>query len=353
LALGMPAEMRDYSAVPDILEDLGVRSVQLMTNNPYKVDQLRSFGVKVAGREPLCIVPKSEVTSRYLETKRARMGHDLSAPAALPQDPAAQALISTVRAEILEHLSKVNIQRPWTVLSFATSMDGFIGGLREQQGADALPEEKCAVSLSGEASAVFTHHLRGAVDAILVGVGTVCTDDPRLDVREEGAGPSPRPVVLDSRCRTPPTCKLLQYRPDGGRDSTIILCTRSSNSFAQAVRAQALEAAGAILVWCQADDQGRVCLEDAWRQLWALGVRSLMVEGGATIIQTLLARGNGGAEVDRSQEAKGLVDRIIITQAPKILGQGVSWAGGASACSSLQEVSSFTLDDDAIFTGKP
>ncbi|MEU0396683.1 bifunctional 3,4-dihydroxy-2-butanone-4-phosphate synthase/GTP cyclohydrolase II [Streptomyces sp. NPDC006208] len=76
LELGLPADARDYAAGAQILDDLGVRSVRLMTNNPDKVSALVRFGITVLGREPMP-VQAGEHNLRYLRTKRDRMGHDL------------------------------------------------------------------------------------------------------------------------------------------------------------------------------------------------------------------------------------------------------------------------------------
>jgi 3,4-dihydroxy 2-butanone 4-phosphate synthase/GTP cyclohydrolase II len=76
LELGLPADARDYAAGAQILEDLGVRSVRLMTNNPDKTDALVRHGLKVTDREPMP-VQAGEHNLRYLRTKRDRMGHDL------------------------------------------------------------------------------------------------------------------------------------------------------------------------------------------------------------------------------------------------------------------------------------
>ncbi|OIK00570.1 bifunctional 3,4-dihydroxy-2-butanone-4-phosphate synthase/GTP cyclohydrolase II [Streptomyces colonosanans] len=76
LELGLPADARDYAAGARILQDLGVRGVRLMTNNPDKTDALLRHGLKVTGREPTP-VQAGEHNFRYLRTKRDRMGHDL------------------------------------------------------------------------------------------------------------------------------------------------------------------------------------------------------------------------------------------------------------------------------------
>ncbi|MDR6690367.1 3,4-dihydroxy 2-butanone 4-phosphate synthase/GTP cyclohydrolase II [Microbacterium sp. 1154] len=74
LALGLPADARDYAAAAGILADLGVEKVRLLTNNTDKVAQLRGFGLDVIEQVPL-LVGVGPNNHQYLETKRDRMGH--------------------------------------------------------------------------------------------------------------------------------------------------------------------------------------------------------------------------------------------------------------------------------------
>jgi 3,4-dihydroxy 2-butanone 4-phosphate synthase/GTP cyclohydrolase II len=78
LHLGFEPDLRDYSAAIAILEDLGVRSVRLLTNNPGKIAALEQSGIRLAGRVPL-VAPPTDHNRDYLETKRLRMGHLLAA----------------------------------------------------------------------------------------------------------------------------------------------------------------------------------------------------------------------------------------------------------------------------------
>ncbi|WP_327319167.1 GTP cyclohydrolase II [Streptomyces sp. NBC_01235] len=76
VALGFPVDARDYKVAADILRDLGVRSVRLMSNNPRKREALVDNGIKVAEEVPLLIEPcESNIT--YLRTKRERLDHRL------------------------------------------------------------------------------------------------------------------------------------------------------------------------------------------------------------------------------------------------------------------------------------
>jgi 3,4-dihydroxy 2-butanone 4-phosphate synthase/GTP cyclohydrolase II len=78
VALGLPADARDYGAAVAILDDLGARRIRLLTNNPEKVSQLEARGIEVAERVGL-VVGATEQNRRYLDTKRDRMGHVLPA----------------------------------------------------------------------------------------------------------------------------------------------------------------------------------------------------------------------------------------------------------------------------------
>ncbi len=75
-ALGLPDDSREYGAAAAMLRHLGVRSVQLMTNNPEKVDALRALGMVVRERRPV-IIEANPFSAAYLATKRDRMRHEL------------------------------------------------------------------------------------------------------------------------------------------------------------------------------------------------------------------------------------------------------------------------------------
>lgn len=77
LELGLPADARDYGTGAQILADLGIRSMRLLTNNPDKRAGLEGYGLTIAERVPLIVLPNDHNAS-YLRTKQSRMGHDLS-----------------------------------------------------------------------------------------------------------------------------------------------------------------------------------------------------------------------------------------------------------------------------------
>lgn len=86
LALGLPADAREYGAAAAILRELGLTSIRLLSNNPEKAAQLERHGIAIAAREPL-VVGVGDFNEGYLETKRDRMGHVL--PERIAQDASA------------------------------------------------------------------------------------------------------------------------------------------------------------------------------------------------------------------------------------------------------------------------
>jgi 3,4-dihydroxy 2-butanone 4-phosphate synthase/GTP cyclohydrolase II len=75
--LGFPADLRDYGIGAQILVDLGIREIRLLTNNPKKIVGLEGYGLKVAERVPI-EVPPNAVNEKYLDTKRLKLGHFLN-----------------------------------------------------------------------------------------------------------------------------------------------------------------------------------------------------------------------------------------------------------------------------------
>ena len=133
-------------------------------------------------------------------------------------------------------------------------------------------------TLSSAESLAFTHRLRGAHDGILAGIGTVLADDPLLSVRL-AAGRQPRPVILDTRLRTPPSARLLA-RTD--RSPWIF------HGEAPGDAARELAARGARLFRVRETGSG-LDLDEVLAALAAEGIRSLMVEGGALVLRAFIA----------------------------------------------------------------
>jgi 3,4-dihydroxy 2-butanone 4-phosphate synthase/GTP cyclohydrolase II len=76
LALGFKADLRDYGQGAQLLADLGIQRIRLMTNNPKKVSGLQGFGLEIVDQVPI-VTPVNEHSAKYLETKREKLGHRL------------------------------------------------------------------------------------------------------------------------------------------------------------------------------------------------------------------------------------------------------------------------------------
>lgn len=99
LHLGLPEDAREYGVVPSILRDLKIGSIQLLTNNPRKVEILHQHGIRVDGTVPMVVPEANPHNRRYLETKRERMNHmnmdGLLVPSFTPSLSASSSTISS------------------------------------------------------------------------------------------------------------------------------------------------------------------------------------------------------------------------------------------------------------------
>ncbi len=175
--------------------------------------------------------------------------------------------------------------RPVVMVSYAQSLDGSVALRRGEP-----------LTLSSQPSLAFTHRLRANHDAILVGVGTVLADNPRLTVRLV-SGNSPQPVVLDTHLRFPSGAALL----DQPRLPWI-----ATGPKVNAAKRMALQDKGVSVLALPLDAAGRVELPALLAALRARGVRRLMVEGGAAVLTSFL--------VGR------LVDFLAVTVSPLLVG---------------------------------
>ncbi|MDP8952261.1 MAG: RibD family protein [Actinomycetota bacterium] len=179
--------------------------------------------------------------------------------------------------------------------------------------------------ISSPESLRFVHALRSEHDAIMVGAGTVRRDDPRLTVRLV-PGKDPLRVVADSTLRTPPTAAVLA---NGAANNTVLATTAR----APADRRDEARSLGATVLNLPDAAAGQVDLNVLLAELYARGIRSVMVEGGATLITSFLCN--------------RLVDRLAICIAPKILGSGIEAVGDLGIC---ELTDSLTLADTSVIT---
>jgi len=187
------------------------------------------------------------------------------------------------------YLHRMKTGRPFVTLKAAITLDGKI--------ATASGESKW---ITGAQARRHAHRLRSRMDAILVGIGTVLHDNPRLTARSgaRALGRQPLRVVLDSTLRIPLTARMLVRRAKQG---TVVMTT----SRAPKNRLTRLRRAGVavhVLPACKRQVSLRACLT----VLGKMGVNDLLIEGGGEVIASALHA--------------GVVNRLHLYVAPKLLG---------------------------------
>jgi len=297
LELGYAADLRDYGAAALILRDFGVKSIRLMTNNPDKIDNLRRYGIEIYGRLPIVCVA-NPFNEGYLRTKHLKMNHLLDTKVPRP------AAGVTPRGKSA---------RPYVTLSYAQSLDGALASGNGHR-----------LILSGEQSMSMTHRLRAENDAIMVGIGTVLADDPKLTVRF-AQGKDPQPVVLDSLLRIPLDSFLASAHP--------LRPWIFATAAAPERKRQELSARGIRIFTVTADTDGRVNLERTLETLAENGIASVMVEGGLGVIARFLG--------------SDLIDRVIITISPRFTG-GRRIPDLGERFPELVDVTQFRLGEDIV-----
>jgi len=175
------------------------------------------------------------------------------------------------------------MSRPYVFINCAMSADGKI----------AQPSGK-QMKISGEEDLKRMYNLRNKSDAVLVGVGTILSDDPKLTVKEKYVKNPKQPIrlVLDTNCRTPETAEVVN-----DVTKTIIFVGSDCNKkFGNNVE----------VIKCKTTKENLINLEYLLDFLFKRGIRRLMVEGGTTVISNFLK--------------EGLVDDFYIYVGPILIG---------------------------------
>lgn len=218
--------------------------------------------------------------------------------------------------------------RPYVILSAAMTLDGKIA------------TETGSSNISGQKDLQRVHELRKECDGIMVGIGTVIADDPRLTVHKVDANPEDNPirVVVDSKCRTP-----IDARITNGDAKTIMACANEyKDGFISSEKYQTFKERGVKFIW---SGDERVDLVALMSYLHEEGIEKLMLEGGATLNFSMIRA--------------GLIDEIRLCVAPMVVGganaktlfdgEGFSLMDKAVR---LELVDSYSLDKDLILTYK-
>jgi diaminohydroxyphosphoribosylaminopyrimidine deaminase / 5-amino-6-(5-phosphoribosylamino)uracil reductase len=190
-------------------------------------------------------------------------------------------------------------QRPWVTLKLAISLDGAIAG---PKGTTSW--------LTGPPARRRVHHLRAGYDAIAVGMGTVLADDPLLTVRD--ADPPrvpPARVIFSRQGRLPVTSRLAQRTDEA---PVLVFAAQHDPSYDHALRGLGVEVLTSST------------LQESLETLRSRGIRSLLVEGGASLTASFLE--------------EDLVDRMILFQAPIVLGKGSLPAFGELSVADIEEL---------------
>ncbi len=244
--LGLPVDARTYDEAADILRDLGVGSIRLMTNNPLKISALKDLGITVSGREPVTI-RANEHSAGYLQTKREQMGHLLTLSSTI--DP------KNNRENLPEKPNKTS-QRPLVHINFALSESGL-----------TTTQNGSQTAISCQADWQRVHQLREKYAAVAVGAKTWLNDKPQLTSRSDRLGRKPQRqpdrVIFAGR-------HLCPYTPVNRRTFIIGKSTTEQTEHSALINA--------------ADHD----LTSPLRSLYNRRIDSLLVEGGLTLVRSFI-----------------------------------------------------------------
>jgi diaminohydroxyphosphoribosylaminopyrimidine deaminase/5-amino-6-(5-phosphoribosylamino)uracil reductase len=216
----------------------------------------------------------------------------------------------------------ITARRPYVTLKAAVTLDGRL--------ATAAGDSRW---VTGPEARAMVHRLRDRVDAVLVGAGTARADDPRLTTRlPGGGGRDPLRIVLDTGLGLPARLRLFRQR-----------------SAARTIVAHASGRARRLgpnveLLRCRRGPAG-IDLADLLRRLGERGITHVLVEGGAAVHGSFLRA--------------GLVDRVLLFVAPRLVGgDGLGWVGGPGVrrmrdALRLTDVEVEEIGDDLLIAGRP
>jgi diaminohydroxyphosphoribosylaminopyrimidine deaminase/5-amino-6-(5-phosphoribosylamino)uracil reductase len=203
------------------------------------------------------------------------------------------------------HIAKITQSRPHVLLKLAVSSDGKAGLAGRKQ-----------AFITGDEAQARVHQLRAMSDAILVGIGTVLSDNPQLTSRLPGLFErSPKRVVLDARLRTPLSLAVVSTVRE---TPTIIVCSTKASPVAEEIVVHK-----GVKVIRVEEQNGKLDLDQVLKALAAEGITRLMVEGGPRVAASFV-----GA---------GLVDEVALLRGEKAIGDTGIDALDGMALSALTE----------------
>jgi len=181
---------------------------------------------------------------------------------------------------------------PYITLKIAQSVDGKISLSNKEQ-----------TWLTGKLSVKYVHKLRSEYDAVLVGAGTIKTDNPLLTVREV-KGRNPKRIIIDGKLRIPTESNVIKNAKS--TETWMLTSTVSPKK-----KIEILLKKGVKIFQLQTDKNKRLNIEGVLKELANQEITSVLVEGGSEIFSQFIE--------------KELFDELIILQSPKILGKGIGY----------------------------
>ncbi|HIJ80880.1 MAG TPA: bifunctional diaminohydroxyphosphoribosylaminopyrimidine deaminase/5-amino-6-(5-phosphoribosylamino)uracil reductase RibD [Desulfuromonadales bacterium] len=221
-------------------------------------------------------------------------------------------------------LKQVTTGHPYVTYKCAMTLDGKI--------ASATGESRW---ISCEESRTIVHRMRARSDAIMVGVDTIITDNPRLTVRHV-KGKNPLRVIVDTHLRTPESVVVL----GGGMAKGTLIATTEKNIGIH----RRYQKTGATILVCRLSD-GKVDLFDLWGKLGGLGIQSLLLEGGSRLAGEALKH--------------GLIDECVFFYAPRVVGSdgfspfAITGITNMSRAVTFRDISVKRVGKDVMITARP
>jgi diaminohydroxyphosphoribosylaminopyrimidine deaminase/5-amino-6-(5-phosphoribosylamino)uracil reductase len=208
-------------------------------------------------------------------------------------------------------------QLPYVVVKIAQTLDGFIALDRTSQTWITNPAVRRRV-----------HRWRSEYDAVLVGIGTVKSDNPELTVRDI-AGRNPIRVLIDRDLEVSPTARILR----NAAEDRVVIFTAGEPAGGNA---RAIKNTGAEVIPVESEKNGRLAMRSVLQQLHGRGVASVMVEGGQKIFTQIMSQ--------------GLADELQVFIAPVIWGSGIRAVAEKTDLENFSLISSENLSDNLLVT---
>jgi diaminohydroxyphosphoribosylaminopyrimidine deaminase/5-amino-6-(5-phosphoribosylamino)uracil reductase len=179
---------------------------------------------------------------------------------------------------------------PFVVLKSAMTLDGKIATVTN-----------ASRWITGDKSRKIVHHMRQQLSSVMVGVNTIITDDPLLNIRMKGEWKNPLKIIADTHLRIPTDSKVFTNEPQ--------LTLVATTALADKIKQKELERMGVQILVCPVK-YGRVDLQFLMKSLGLMGIDSVLLEGGSTLAFSALK--------------EGIVAKVVSFIAPKILGGSIA-----------------------------